>query len=64
MKQKNAELRDVIEQEKQALSTKIEQKMQSTLEMAVQDRVQTQKQLSECEQKLQAAERQILDLQN
>ena len=57
MKQKNEELRDIIEQEKQALSTKIEQKMQSTLEMAVQDRVQTQKQLSECEQKLQASER-------
>ena len=52
LKSKNQELRDAIEQEKQALSAKIEQKMQSTLEMAVQDRVQTQKQLSECEQKL------------
>ena len=52
LKSKNQELLDAIEQEKQALSAKIEQKMQSTLEMAVQDRVQTQKQLSECEQKL------------
>ncbi len=41
MKKKNEELRDVIEQEKQALSEKISTKMASTLEMAVQDRIQT-----------------------
>ena len=41
MNKKNEELRDVIEQEKQALSEKISAKMASTLEMAVQDRIQT-----------------------
>ena len=41
MKQKNAELRETIDTEKRTLAEKIEAKMASTLEMAVQDRVET-----------------------
>ena len=59
MKQKNAELRDVIEAEKKTLSDKIEAKMASTLEMAVKDRMETQKKLSATEDKLVACERDV-----
>lgn len=52
MKQKNLELRDIIEQEKAALSDKIGDKMAQTLEMAVQDRMQTQKKLTATENDL------------
>lgn len=64
MKAKNEELRDVIESEKKTLSDKIEAKMASTLEMAVKDRMETQKKLSVTEEKLIATERDVHDLKN
>jgi hypothetical protein len=36
--------------------------MESTLEMAVQDRIATQKQLSECDSELQATKRELAEL--
>ena len=41
IKSKNAELREIIEEEKKTLSDKIGNKMAATVEMAVQDRLLT-----------------------
>ena len=46
LKAKNRELRNIVDQEKASLETKIEGKMARTLEAAVQDRMATQKKLT------------------
>jgi light-regulated signal transduction histidine kinase (bacteriophytochrome) len=46
LKAKNRELRNIVDQEKASLDTKIEGKMARTLEAAVQDRMATQKRLT------------------
>ena len=43
MKASNQELRDLVEKERKTLGGKIQAQMESTLEMAVQDRIATQK---------------------
>jgi len=64
LKAKNRELRNIVDQEKASLETKIEGKMARTLEAAVQDRMATQKKLTSVENEVQARNREVQDLKN
>lgn len=52
LKGKNKDLRDLVESERASLSEKIQNQMSSTLELAVQDRMQTQQKLTDTEDEL------------
>lgn len=64
LKAKNKEIRDVIDQEKRVITEKISSSLSSTLEMAVQDRLQTQKKLNQVENEIKVRTKEISDLQS
>lgn len=63
LKNKNDELRNLIEHEKKNLADKIDNQMERTLENAVRDRIETEQKLRQAEAELKNKQKEILVLQ-
>lgn len=63
LKERNATLRTLLEQEKKSLKEKVDTHLEATLQMAVRERMQTSEKLEATTKQLKAAEQSVTELQ-
>lgn len=63
LKERNATLRSMLEQEKKSLKEKVDNHLEATLQMAVRERMQTSEKLETTDRQLKAAEKANSELQ-